>query len=543
MGIVAGGGGGGGGAGFALGPPQNVFTNVAALTTYTADAANAAWLAIYDGSLSLFVQVGTDLYHRVNSAWVELTPAVQGPKGDTGAKGDESRYVVADANNTQTGAAHVLTITGYTVYTFGDQMVFKIQNSVNPATHTLQVNSLDVKKLLKNDGEEFQQAELRQGVQITATYDGTNFVSDYKEEPQFHTVFPSSVTVVGDLYAITDNDIKGFGVTPSQMLFLQAKGDNTGPLQLSVNSSTLRPVVLSDGSPIPAGALQDGQPMLLIWDSGNNSWRITNLQPARGAKGTLIATYAVPTGNYTAGLQHIPGGLVLQNANVNVWTPYWDLKYEGVLASDPTKVLYGGGDGWNFYFNSVNEVWRQPVGPTLADGVWEDVDTGDVSDMLDSRYPSDAMAWEWLGAVADEAAANAAVADVDDLTMLPIAYFGGDVHVLSGRSNAAGYKVLDRGFEDVDRRSEIEAPVVNPNEGVTGMVVEVLHAGSVVGRSFMLAGYLGFGDIVVDLDDGTAIDLSARGSSNYMTIYLGARANNANVGAGDNVQMNIYEWG
>lgn len=525
---------------FRFGTPPVIVADDAARDLYF--TTNSGELTQYDNDPNLFIAVGTGFQHRVNSAWVSAGAILKGDRGQKGDKGDESRYPVADANVSQTLTEITLTIPNYTSYSFGDQVIFRVPSATTAANPTIQINSLGFKPLLKNDGTAIQTLELRQNLRITATYNGTAFVSDLKEEPHFHYVVPANVTVSsnGNAYSITDSNIVGQGIVPPSMIGFEAKADNTGDVTLSVNGSTAVSMRLSDGSEIPAGVLKDNQYMLLAFEAGHG-WNIVNLQPARGSKGALIASYTVPTGNYTDGRQPLPGGLVLANANANIWIDYSSALYEGVLDADPTKILYG--EGWNFYFNSVNEVWRRPVGATFADGVWDDVVDADIPDMLDWNYPSDTMDYEWLGVVADEAAANAAVTDVDDLTVRPAAYFGGAVKHLSGKSNAAGYAVLDVGREDIDRRSEIEFPDVNSNENITGAVVEVLYNGSVVGRRYMLDGSFGFSRVNVDLDDGTSMGLSGEGFSNYLTIYLHAGRNNANVGASDNVQLNVYEWG
>ena len=95
---LGGAGAGGGGAGFALGPAQNTFNaatkaaGVTARDTYSTN--NSDWLAQYDANPNSLVRVtwpatpaNEAFYGRADSAWVELTAVVRGPrglKGDTG---------------------------------------------------------------------------------------------------------------------------------------------------------------------------------------------------------------------------------------------------------------------------------------------------------------------------------------------------------------------------------------------------------------------------------------------------------------------------
>ena len=77
-------------AGFALGPLQNTFADAAARDTYAAD--NAAWLALYNGNRSLWIQVGgaTGNIQRRNAAgngWENVTGLIRGPTGNPGSSG------------------------------------------------------------------------------------------------------------------------------------------------------------------------------------------------------------------------------------------------------------------------------------------------------------------------------------------------------------------------------------------------------------------------------------------------------------------------
>ena len=203
---------------------------------------------------------------------------------------------VPDADVAHTNNEITLTISGITAYRVGMQVIFEVKGLATPANVRIQINGLNFKSLLKFDGSEFMISELRQGIQIIATYNGTHFVSNFKEEPHFHYVRPANVGVSNNAYTITDNDIVGFGVTPPSMIGFEAKEDNTGDVTLSVNGSNALPVRLSNGAEIPAGELQDDQFILVVYAGG---WNAINLHPTRSLKGRLLATCNIPVGTHT----------------------------------------------------------------------------------------------------------------------------------------------------------------------------------------------------------------------------------------------------
>ena len=121
------GGGTGGGAGFSLGPEQNQFTSVAAMTNY--GTANADWLAEYDANRDFLAEVtvsSTVTYYRRNgSAWEVVTNVIKGgrgQKGDSGLQKASMWYragqtagdrISKPANTTfTTGVDDVITFTG-----------------------------------------------------------------------------------------------------------------------------------------------------------------------------------------------------------------------------------------------------------------------------------------------------------------------------------------------------------------------------------------------------------------------------------------------
>ena len=264
----------------------------------------------------------------------------------------------------------------------------------------------------------------------------------------------------------------------------------------------------------------------------------------RSAKGDLVATYTVPAAHYTSGREYIPGGLVLENANANVWSNYSPgALYEGALTADPQIRHFSS--GYNFYFNPTTDTWRRagPADADFADAVWEDVATADIPGLLDYRYPSDTLNFTWLGMVADEAAANTSATSPDDLTITYAAFYDNALKWLNGRSNAVGHAVYDIGTDDYGKRSVISFPKAHTNQNVIGAIVEVLYGGTVIDRGYSTYGDLGFGTARIGLDDGSSIGLGSSGGANTMTFYLAAYRNNATVGAMDNVQLNVYEWG
>ena len=203
---------------------------------------------------------------------------------------------VPDADVAHTNNEITLTISGITAYRVGMQVIFEVKGLATPANVRIQINALNFKSLLKFDGSDFMISELRQGIQIIATYNGTHFVSNFKEEPHFHYVRPANVGVSNNVYTITDNDIVGFGVSPRSMIGFEAKETNTGDVTLSINGSNALPLRLSNGAEIPAGELQDDQFILVVYAGG---WNAINLHPTRSLKGRLLATCNIPVGTHT----------------------------------------------------------------------------------------------------------------------------------------------------------------------------------------------------------------------------------------------------
>lgn len=93
-------------------------------------------------------------------------------------------YVDEDSTsqNAQTSLI-TLTVSDFTRlnnYPTGLQVVFKTEeDNSETAAVTLKIGSLPAKRLLTRHGAEFNLLELDSGVILTATYDGTDFISDY----------------------------------------------------------------------------------------------------------------------------------------------------------------------------------------------------------------------------------------------------------------------------------------------------------------------------------------------------------------------------
>ena len=118
MGISIGGVGGraGGGSGFALGPAQNTFGDSSTADRSAAETlrdtyatANAAWLALYDGDRSNWIELvwtgNANVVQRRNAAgdaWEDVTPVIRGQRGSTGAAGAQGIYEVEIFRNSAT---------------------------------------------------------------------------------------------------------------------------------------------------------------------------------------------------------------------------------------------------------------------------------------------------------------------------------------------------------------------------------------------------------------------------------------------------------
>ena len=538
---------GGGGTGFSLGDGTSVFANNTARNTYFTN--NPGRLTQYEEDPFKLIMTGSNFQRRSGTSWQNVNNILKGETGGKGDKGDADEYFVLAASVAQTNSNKdiTLTISGVTAYAAGQEAIFHTKTGTNDTANCrLQINALGLKRLLKEDGTEFGANELEPGTQIRAIYDGTDFLSDFARRSQTHFLDPADVTMTGDAYSVTDTTIPGTGVGARVIIGLVSEADNTGNVTLSVNGSTAYPVLFSTGSQIPAGAFPNGQLAILAFSNvGTVGWRAVNIRPARGAVGALVATYTVPAANYTFGREYIPGGLVLENANANVWGDFSPgALYEGALTADP-QIRHYANSGYNFYFNPTTNTWRRagPADAEFADAVWQDVDTADIPGLLDYRYPSDTLNFTWLGIVADEAAANMAATSHDDLTIAYVAFYDNVLNLLSGRSNAVGYQVYDVGTEDYGKRCGLALPAVHTNENIIGVIVEVLDKGTIISRNYMQYGNLGFSNVAVELDDGSGISLSAYGGATSMTFYLSAHRNNATVGANDNAVLKVYEWG
>ena len=188
------------------------------------------------------------------------------------------------------------------VYHEGMQLVFETEvMNVNNANITLKVNSLEVKRFLTRDGEEFGIGALDRGVMLTASYNGTDFRADFNPRPQFRYIEPSALTLTGNNYSIADTSIPPVDREPT-LFGIKAEGTNTGDVTLSVNGSSKYPVFLSNGDQIPSGKLKDGDFIFLIFRTtgGVEGLRAINLHPSRGSQRQLVATMPVPSGVYAS---------------------------------------------------------------------------------------------------------------------------------------------------------------------------------------------------------------------------------------------------
>ena len=90
-------GGGGGTAAFPLGPEQNEFSTVAALSTYS--AANVTWLADYDSDRTLLVLVAGTTYYRRNVGGTDWEIAQGVAEGESGP---QARFTIYEFANSAT---------------------------------------------------------------------------------------------------------------------------------------------------------------------------------------------------------------------------------------------------------------------------------------------------------------------------------------------------------------------------------------------------------------------------------------------------------
>ena len=274
------------------------------MNTYA--TANADWLAEYDDNSAFLVSVTvsgtTTYYRRNNSAWETVTNIIQGGKGDKGDTGDSDEYFVLPASVAQENANKdiTLTIAGVTAYATGQEAIFHTKTGTNgTANCRLQINALGLKKLLKEDGTEFEANELEPNTQIRAIYDGTDFLSDFARRSQTYFLDAADVARTGDAYSVTDSTIPGTGIGKPIIIGLKSEADNTGNVTLSINASVAYPVLRSDGQQIPAGAFSNGEVAFLVFSNvGTVGWHAMNIRPPRSLKGTLVATCDMPSGTY-----------------------------------------------------------------------------------------------------------------------------------------------------------------------------------------------------------------------------------------------------
>ena len=217
-------------------------------------------------------------------------------------------YFVEPAQVVQDSQSAAITLTipvprGETFeYAKGLQVVFITEKpNGNSGNITIQINSLDVVKLLTRRGVEFGIGELDAGIIITATYDGMNFRSDFDPPPEFRFAMPTDVTLTGNAYSVTDTSLPPVATAPL-LLGIKAKATNTGNVTLSLNGSQDYAVYFSNGEQIASGALEDGRTIFCTFTNvGGVGFRAINLHNARTLKGTLVATTTLAAGSYTVG--------------------------------------------------------------------------------------------------------------------------------------------------------------------------------------------------------------------------------------------------
>ena len=261
-------------------------------------------------------------------------------------------------------------------YKEGLQVVFKTKVlNGNNGNITIQINMLGVKKLLAHDGQEFGVGELGMGVMLTATYDGTHFISDIGRPRQFRYVEPAKISLTGNAYTITDASLPPVtGATT--LLAFKAEATHTGNVTLSVNGSMAYPVFLSNGDQIPPGTLLNGEFILCsLTTIGGVGFRALNLRPQGNSKGLHIATATIPAGTYDVRdyvenwvlEPNIPAGItvgdyvfngVVQATNSRITVPrvpvsntqrgwYMELVEDGTVAA-VAMVSFGYG-GYSYY--------------------------------------------------------------------------------------------------------------------------------------------------------------------------------------------------
>ena len=184
MGIGFEGGGGSGGLVGALGPEQNVFgvsttadkaAASALLTTYA--AANAAWLAEYDGNRSFYVLLrwtgGAEQLQRRNvagTAWEDAVGIVVGPDGAQGVKGDTGSNPVV-LTPAYSAANNRITMTGLAAPTSGTLIFALMPANLDRDDTDLTVAAGTIEETLSGmDGTALSARDLTPGVMLPILY-------------------------------------------------------------------------------------------------------------------------------------------------------------------------------------------------------------------------------------------------------------------------------------------------------------------------------------------------------------------------------------
>ena len=250
-----------------------------------------------------------------------------------------------DVEQDSQSAAITLTIEGDTInirrYRAGLQVVFitKVVNG-NNANVTIRINTLAVKKLLSQSGDEFGIGSLDSGAIITATYDGTDFRADFNPRAQFRYIEPDTLLMLtGDDYSIADTSIPPIATEPV-LIGIKAEATNAGNVTLSVNGSQAYAVYLSNGDQIPPGALQEGEFIFCVFTTtGGVGFRAINLRPSRSLRGQLLATLDIPSRTYGEGVDSLGfeymGGWVVESGVTALGTDNLDA---GVAFRNPDPV-------------------------------------------------------------------------------------------------------------------------------------------------------------------------------------------------------------
>ena len=228
MGIGFEGGGGSGGLVGALGPEQNVFgvsttadkaAASALLTTYA--AANAAWLAEYDGNRSFYVLLrwtgGAEQLQRRNvagTAWEDAVGIVVGPDGAQGVKGDtgSNQVVLAPAYS---AADNRITLTGLAAPTSGT-LIFAVMpaNLDRDGTDLTVAVGATEETLSDMHGVALRARDLTPGAMLPMLYLAGSFriAEHLLARPQdFVVVFAATARVDVATDTLTQADVDGTG--------------------------------------------------------------------------------------------------------------------------------------------------------------------------------------------------------------------------------------------------------------------------------------------------------------------------------------------